>query len=50
MMLWQRATYEALAPLGPTWSAVFAGFAVIIWGDVYLTPTGETYLTTLELE
>jgi hypothetical protein len=45
---WQRMTYEALADLGPVWSAVAAGFAVILWGEVYLTPAGEAYLAEME--
>lgn len=39
--------YEAPAvvALGPIWSAVFAGFAVIGWdGEPHLTPLGEQYL------
>jgi hypothetical protein len=48
MQRWQAMTYEALADLGPVWSAVAAGFAVILWGEVYITPAGEAYLSTLE--
>jgi hypothetical protein len=40
----QAWTYEALAFLGPVWSAVLAGFAVILFGEVYITPAGEEYL------
>lgn len=37
--------YEFLAPLGPHWSALLAGFAVIGFdGQLYLTPLGEEYL------
>jgi hypothetical protein len=46
-MIWQRLTYEALAHLGPVWSAVAAGYAVIVWGDLYLTPSGEEYLEAI---
>ena len=40
------AIYEdpAIAALGPTWSAVAAGFAVVWFGEVYLTSAGEMYL------
>ena len=30
--------------MGPVGSAVAAGFAVILFGTVYLTPAGEAYL------
>lgn len=43
----QALTYQALSPLGPVWSAVLAGFAVIIWGEVYITPAGESFLKSL---
>jgi hypothetical protein len=46
MLQWQRLTYECLSFLGPVWSAVWAGFAVIRWGDLYLTPAGERYLAS----
>lgn len=48
MLALQSASYEALAFLGPLWSAVFAGFAIIVWGEVYLTPAGQAFLDTLE--
>jgi len=36
------ALYESLAPLGPLWSALLAGFAVMgPTGRVYLTAAGE---------
>lgn len=41
---YQAATYEALAFLGPVWSAVCSGFAVILFGTTHLTPSGERYL------
>jgi hypothetical protein len=50
MQHWQKWTYEALAELGPVWSAVAAGFAVIVLGEVYLTPAGEAYLASMEGE
>ena len=42
----QAGVYEApaIAALGPQWSAVAAGFAVVIFGTVYITPAGERYL------
>lgn len=40
--------YESLAHLGPYWSALFAGFAVMgLDGQMYLTASGETYLATI---
>ena len=50
MMDFQRATYEATAFLGPIASALLAGFAVIIFGDVYLTPAGARYLEQIDQE
>ncbi|WP_316207456.1 hypothetical protein [Bradyrhizobium sp. SZCCHNR3118] len=47
MLALQAATYEALAFLGPVWSAVCAGFAVMVWGEVYITPAGLAYLEAL---
>jgi hypothetical protein len=48
----QRLTYEAplVAALGPLWSALSAGYAVVICGVVYLTPAGERYLEQLETD
>lgn len=42
--------YEApeIAALGPVWSAVIAGFAIIWFGEPCITPAGEMYLATLE--
>ncbi len=42
----QRLVYEspAVMILGPVWSAVVAGFAVVIGGQLYITPAGERYL------
>ena len=40
----QRATFEALEPLGPLTSALSAGYAVVLLGVVYITPAGERYL------
>ncbi|ARQ95252.1 hypothetical protein [Bradyrhizobium phage BDU-MI-1] len=43
--------YEApaIADLGPLWSAVIAGFAILNWdGEAFITPAGELYLATLE--
>ncbi|WP_315782288.1 hypothetical protein [Bradyrhizobium sp. SZCCHNPS1003] len=48
MLSIQAATYKALAFLGPQWSALFAGFAVVIWGELHITPAGMAYLETLE--
>jgi hypothetical protein len=48
MMPWQAFTYEALAHLGPVWSAVFSGFAVYVWGELHITPAGQRYLSTME--
>lgn len=44
----QQWTYEAAAPLGPIWAAVAAGYAVILWGEVYITPAGEAYLAVAQ--
>ena len=43
------AIYEdpAIVALGPTWSAVAAGFAVVWFGEVYLTSAGEMYLQSI---
>jgi hypothetical protein len=39
--------YESLAPFGPVWSALAAGFAVVgPWGQLYLTDAGQKYLET----
>src|SRR4051812_42090789 len=43
--------YEApaIAALGPVWSAVISGFAVLSWdGEAFITPAGEMYLASLE--
>jgi len=40
----QALTYEALAPYGPVWAALGAGFAVYIGTQLHLTPAGERYL------
>jgi hypothetical protein len=42
----QRAIYEhpTIVALGPLWSAIFAGFVVVIFGEPFLTPAGELYL------
>jgi hypothetical protein len=48
MIQFQALTYESLAWLGPVWSAVCAGFAVIVFDKVYLTASGERYLEVLE--
>jgi hypothetical protein len=37
----------AIVALGPTWSAVAAGFAVVCFGEVYLTSAGEMYLQSI---
>jgi hypothetical protein len=47
---WQRMTYEAMQYLGPVWSAVAAGFAIVLGGEVYITPSGEAYLNALDEE
>lgn len=44
----QSNVYEALAHLGPVWSGIAAGYAVNIFGVVYITPAGEEYLAGLE--
>ena len=43
------AIYEdpAIVALGPTWSAVAAGFGVVWFGEVYLTSAGEMYLQSI---
>lgn len=46
----QRSTYEATAFLGPIASALLAGFAVVIFSDVYLTPAGERHLAQIDSE
>jgi hypothetical protein len=48
MFALQALTYEALAFLGPVWSAVCAGLAVMIFGELYITPAGQAYLDALE--
>lgn len=48
MMHWQKWTFEAFAPMGPEISALAAGFAVIVWGEMYITPAGEAYLASME--
>jgi hypothetical protein len=50
MMWFQRATYEATAFLGPIASALLAGFAVVIFGHVYLRPAGAPYLEQIDQE
>lgn len=42
--LFQREIYEASAFMGPVVSALLAGFAVMVFGELYLTPAGERYL------
>ena len=44
----QANVYEALAHLGPFWSGIAAGYAVTIFGVVYITPAGLDYLDGLE--
>ena len=44
---WRAATYEALELLGPVWSALAAGFAVIWFGELVITSAGERYLERL---
>lgn len=44
MLAWQTLTYEGLAFLGPQLSALWSGFAVMIWGELHLTPAGQAYL------
>jgi hypothetical protein len=39
--------YESLESLGPFWSAIAAGYAVVVFGVVYVTPAGEEYLEGL---
>jgi hypothetical protein len=48
----QQAAYEhpAVIAMGPVWSAVTAGFAVIIAGQPHITPAGERYLASLPIE
>jgi len=50
MMDLQRAIYEATDFLGPHASAILAGFAVVIFGEVYRTPAGERYLDIIDQE
>jgi hypothetical protein len=46
---WQVLTFEApiVALCGPEWSAVLAGFAILVAGRLYITPSGEHYLERL---
>ena len=44
MMTVQACLYESLAWLGPLGSALASGFAVVVAGEVYLTPAGQRYL------
>ncbi|WP_315729858.1 hypothetical protein [Bradyrhizobium sp. SZCCHNRI2010] len=37
MLELQALTYETLAFLGPVWSAVLSGFAVMIFGELHIT-------------
>lgn len=46
----QRAAYEATAFLGPIISALIAGFAVVIFGELYLTDAGARYLEQIDRE
>jgi hypothetical protein len=39
--------YESLESLGPFLSAIAAGYAVVVFGVVYITPAGEEYLEGL---
>jgi hypothetical protein len=32
----------------PLWSALFAGYAIVANGEVFITPAGEKYLKSLE--
>ncbi|MGC0389236.1 hypothetical protein [Bradyrhizobium sp. USDA 241] len=48
MLAIQAATYEALRFLSPVWSAVCSGFAIMIYGELYITPAGQAYLDSLE--
>lgn len=43
----QSHIYEMTAFTGPTVSALLAGFAVVIFGELYLTDAGGRYLATL---
>jgi hypothetical protein len=49
MLTIMGAIYEApaIVALGPTRSAVAAGFAVVWFGEVYLTSAGEMYLQSI---
>jgi hypothetical protein len=42
----QGLTYENefIVALGPIWSALSSGFAILIGNQLYLTPAGERYL------
>jgi hypothetical protein len=46
----QEWFYESphVVALGPEWSAVFAGFAVIVNGEFHMTPAGERYLERID--
>ncbi len=39
----QRFIFET-SILDPLWSAIASGFAVVVFGEVYLTEAGERYL------
>jgi len=43
MFALQCRTYEALAPFGPEVSALCAGFAIMLFGRLYITAAGERY-------
>ena len=47
-VMMQSNAYEALAHLGPVWSGIAVGYAVTIFGVVYITRAGEEYLEGLE--
>lgn len=42
----QRFIFET-CPLGPEWSALLSGYGMFLFGEIYITPTGEAYLASV---
>jgi hypothetical protein len=43
----QRYVFEN-SIVDPLWSALFAGYAIVINREVFITPAGEKYLESLD--